>query len=650
MKKILIFIIFLALISLKFVPGQTGNETPVQKSFEREQLLKELEDDDTTPIKYQINAILFPEKREVRCEEILKFTNSSDVEINKIFINLFYNAFKNNKTSFFQESGIFKLTEEKISDLKFGYIEIIDINIINRGKKFKKDIKFISPDDNNPEDKTAAEIRLKKPVLPGNSLWLNIRFRLKLPEIFFKTGQADNYIFISHWYPRTGLLNKDGSWDIHQFHRKDRFIENFANYNVKITVPSKFKLGTTGTIVNKKETGKGQTVYEINAQNVHDFAWVAFPYFKEIHKKLRLKGNNFDTDIILLLSPGHRSAESRYMSAIIYAINYMSDKIAPYPYETLTVVDPPLKGFNSAGYKYPGLISSAYLKLFPYSLKITELSIFQGIASQYWYGIISSRDFNSIRMEDGAASFFEMEIMDSYFMNRASFFDSFFIDIYDWELKRLIYLELNHLSKPKGITMGFLMNKCYFSNLNFSVSLLLRSLKNYIGKEKMYAFFEYYLNKYKFHLSGTDDFIETFNNYFNEDYSWAFNQFVKNYSSLDTAVYSVASDKIAAKEGVFRNEAVFVRNKGYFPVELKIHLKNGKELKMFWKEKEKWKKVVFEDNSPLDFAEIDPGFKIPLDINLVNNSMSTKKNLSVFDNLIMKFGFLFQNVLSILPL
>lgn len=651
MRKFIVSLILILLFTPYFFFAQNTNiANPNKSEDEREKLLKELEYDDLTPAKYQINAKVFPDKREIICEEILKFTNSSKAEINKIMLNLFYNAFENKHTTFFKESGIFKLSKESVAKLKFGNIEITEINIISRSEKFSKKIKYISPDDNNSNDKTVAEIKLDKPILPGNSIWLKIKYKLNLPQIFFKTGQANNYLFLSHWYPKIGLLRSDGSWDIHQFHRKDRFVENFADFNVRITIPSKFKIGSTGTVIKKEEDGKGRTIYEISALNVHDFAWVAFPYFREIHKKIKLKGNNFETDIIILLSPGHRSAEKRYIGATVFALKYMSKNVGAYPYKTLTIVDPPLKGFNSAGYKYPGIITAAYLKLIPYALKITEMSIFRGISGQYWYGIVTGKDLNSIRIEDGVATFFEMEIMDSYFLNRASFFNSFFLNVFDWELKRLIYLKLNPSSRPEGVAMGFLMNKYYFSNLNFNISLLLRSLKNYLGKDKIFGFFGYYFNRFKFTPTSSKEFSRSFNNYFGEDYSWAFDQFAKQYPLLDTAVHSVSSDQVAMRKNIFRNEAVFVRKSGYFPVDLLIRLKSGKELKIFWKEREKWKKVTFDDTSPIDFAAVDPGFKIPLDINLVNNSKSLEKKMSVFNRLALKFGFLFQNILGFLPL
>ncbi len=650
MKKFIIgFTILILSLTMLQYPEEEKNSDK-KSSEERRMLLMELEDVDNTTSKFQINAFLFPEKRELRCEEILRFSNSSEKDINRILLNLPYNAFRDRNSTFFKESGMHRLSAKQISALKFGEIDINSITVINSGETFRKNIKYISPDDENINDRTVAVISLKEPLRSGSSIWVKIRFRLLLPEIFFKTGQADDYIFLSHWYPRIGVLNRDGSWNVHQFHRRDRFINDFGDYNVKISVPGNYILGSTGNVLKTSVTAKGRMEYEISAKQVHDFVLVAYPHFKVKRRKITLPGNGFETEVILLLSPGHFGAASRYMGAAVYALTYMSENVAPYPYKTFTIVDPPLKGFNSAGYRYPGLITTAYLKLFPYSLKITEMSVFQGVAGQYWFGMVSSPEFEGVSMQEAMASFFEMEIMESYFKNRPSFFSSLFMDVNDWEFKRFIYLTLNPLSKPEGVAMSFLMNKCYFSNINFSISLLLRSLKNYIGRDKFFGFFEHYFKNNKFTLSGRKAFFSSFNTYFEDDYSWAFNQFAEKYAVLDTAVHSVNSDPIPSKHGQYRNEAVFVRNSGYFPVELRIKLGNGKEVRFFWKEKEKWKKIVFDAAAPIVLAEVDPELKIPLDSNLVNNSKKRDKGIGNFKGAILKFGFIFQNILGFLPI
>jgi hypothetical protein len=132
----------------------------------------------------------------------------------------------------------------------------------------------------------------------------------------------------------------------------------------------------------------------------------------------------------------------------------------------------------------------------------------------------------------------------------------------------------------------------------------------------------------------------------NEDFSWAFDQFIRTEKGLDHAVYSVGAVKISAKPDMYRNEAVFIRKEGYFPVELLITLESGKEFRSFWKKNEKGKKIVIDDPSPMQFAAIDPLYKIPLDRDFLNNSKVCKPSHSAIKRLSLRIGFFFQNLLG----
>lgn len=599
--------------------------------------------------KYQINVRAFPEKREIEGVEIIRWTNRTNADVNSLRMNLFYNAFGDRGSTFFAETSLYKLSEKKLKKYNFGSIDIKKIEIINRNENISGDLTYLSPDGENSKDRTLGDFSLKKPVSPGQTIWIKVEFKLKVPDIFYKTGQSGKFMFMAHWYPKICILKNSGEWSGHQFHRMPGFYSEFSDFHVRITLPGNFKLGATGSRISDVKVSETLKVVEFIQENVQDFVWTAYPDFIEVSEKIKLKGNNFDTDIILLLSHKSRSVKERYLNTIKFALKYFEENLASYPFRTLTVVDPPLQGFNSTGHEYPTLITSAYLKILPASLKYSELAVIHGIAHQFWYGIAGSDAYEEPWLDEGISVFYEMDIMDKYFENRGSLLNSLYIRIFDWEIKRRSYITLSPLERSNYLSWNFINNKLFVGNVYSKVSLLLRSLKNMIGDEEFEGFFRYYYDKVKFTHHNTKQFRDEFTNYFNRDYSWAFDQFVGTDKNLDTAVYSVKADRIG-KSGKYRNEVVFVRNSGYFPVELSLRLKGGNEKKIFWGKKEKWKKVIFTDENPVDFAFVDPDFKIPLDINLVNNSKAVRKDNQALRKLAVKFGFYFQNLLASLIL
>ncbi len=618
------------------------SETPAEESIPPEpEILK------GPVVKYLIEAQLLPEGRKLIGSEILTWLNTSKAPVNHLQFHLYYNAFRSEKTTFMREGKLYKRSKRKRAKLKFGEITIKEMEVIG-GEKLTKKIRFISPDDANKDDRTVMEVPLEKPVGPGKSINLKIEFVLTIPQIFARTGQEGEYFFIAQWFPKIGVLQQDGAWNCHQFHRFSEFFADYGQYNVSITLPEKFIVGATGNLVKTEKNIDGTVTHFYKEKDIHDFAWTAFPEFKRITEKIKLKGNMHETTIELLLPPGHENVKHRHLDSLKFALHFFAEHIYPYPYKKITVVDPPYKGLNSGGMEYPTLITSAHMNLLPASVKFPELVTIHEFGHQYWYGIVGNDEFREAWLDEGINSFFELEIMEAYFEDSASAVDSFVIKIEDWEIARMLYASLLPVDNVNQYSWKFLSGSQYASNVYSKAAIFLRSLKNLVGKEKMYDFFKFYVETFKFKHPTTSDFIETFNSFMNEDFTWAFDQYINGNAKLDHAVHSVESFKIESNPDKYRNEVVFLRKEGYFPVDLLIKLDNQHEIKSFWKEKEKWKKIVFYDASPIQYAAIDPLFKLPLDYNYLNNSIVRKPDKSFIKRLSFRFGFFFQNLMGFL--
>ena len=607
------------------------------------------EEEEGPVVSYLIEAQLFPQTRKLTGTETLSWRNTGQHPVDHLRFHLYYNAFRSLKTTFLQEAKYYKKYKsiETQKKLKFGEIKIKEIRRIS-GSDLTGNYRFVSPDDDNPEDRTVMELKMDEPVQPGQILHLKIEFELTIPRIFARTGAEGDYFFMAQWFPKIGVLQSDGQWHCHQFHHNSEFFADYGTYRVWLTVPGTFVVGATGNLINTEKNADNTTTYSFEEKDIHDFAWTAYPRFTRIIETVQLKGNREPTTIELLLSPGHGAAKYRYLNSLKFAMDFFAQHIFPYPYKKITVVDPPLRGFKSGGMEYPGLITAGYLDILPGSLKLTEIVTVHEFAHEYWYGIIGSDEYREAWLDEGVNSFFELEITEEYFKNSPSLVDSILLKVDDWEAQRVFYANLLPVDPVDQYSWKFLNRDYYGGNVYSKAAIFLVSLKNLIGKDRMYDFFKYYAEKYTFKHPSSQDFIDTFNTFMNEDFSWAFDQFIKGEKGLDHAVYSVESVKTAAKPGMYKNEVVFVRKEGYFPVEWVITLENGKEIRSVWRTRENWKKIIFDDTSPIKHAAIDPHCKIPLDRDLLDNSMVRKPSAPGLKRLSMKIGFFFQNLLGFL--
>ncbi len=615
------------------------------QALEEERPLEEAE----LLVKYYIDARLYPDQAKLQAEETLTWANSTAHPAATLRFHLYYNAFRDEKSTYMIEGKYDLKSKKELQKLRFGGITIKELRVIG-GEELTDKITFIAPDDNNKNDKTVIEVALDQPVEPGQSVSLKIEFELKLPEIFARTGQEGDYFFFGQWFPKIGVFQEDGQWNCHQFHRTSEFFADYGEYKVSLSVPEEFVIGATGNLSNKKKDSGGVYTYFFEEKNIHDFAWVAYPHFTRVVEKIKLKGNPEETTIILLLAPYHEGARDRYLNAIRFSLEFFAEHIFPYPYKNITVVDPPMQGMSSSGMEYPTLITAGYLDFVPKGIRFMELVTMHEFGHEYWYGIIGSDEFREAWLDEGVNSFFELEMLADYFENDGSFFDSSFLKIDDIEIKRQNISILEPVDKVNQYSWKFLSNDYYSLHVYDKAAVVLDSLKNLVGKDKMYGFFKYYARQFKFKHPGTDDFIRTFNHYMGADYTWVFDQFITGESRLDNAVHTVRSYRIGTDPEKFRNEVVFVRKEGYFPVDLLIKLKNGEEIKYYWQEREKWRKISFEHDSPVDYAVLDPQLKVTLDRDLVNNSRIYDRSGGAVSGWAVRLGFFFQNLLSFLVL
>lgn len=638
-------LVLLLLISTLGIPQSKVEETIKTSEADNQQIINEGEKEKITVVSYNIRAQLIPETRKITAVENMEWTNTSDTSVDSIHFHLYYNGFKDSKSTFFKESGFYKKTTAELDALQFGEIKIEEIQLMG-GQDLTERMSFISPDDGNPFDKTVMVLKLPSTVAPGEKVSLKIRYILTIPQIFDRTGTKDNYYFIAQWFPKPGVLQKDGQWHCHQFHRDSEFFADYSNFSVSLTIPSKFSVGATGKLIKKEKNADNSITYLYNESNVHDFAWSASPNFTLYSDKLTFTDNREPIYIDMFISPRHGVVKDRYMDSLKYTIDFLDKHLYPYGYKRLTFIDPPDNGLGSGGMEYPTLITGFYHSMAPDSFKFPELVTIHEMIHQYFYGMVGTDEFREAWLDEGITMFWEMEISNEYFKDSASYLDSSFLKMDSWEVERKSYLSLLPLDPVEQYSWKFFNSFQYSGNVYSKAGIFLMSLKNLIGKNKMYDCLRYYCEKYKFKHPTTEDFIETFNSFMGENFNWAFDWFIRGDGKLSHAVYWVDSQKISVKPEKYRNEAVFVRYEGYFPVELLITLENGKEIKTTWRDKEKVKKIVFEDTSPIRQAVIDPNNYVLLDSNFLDNSMLLKPSTGGIKRLALKIGFLFQNILG----
>ncbi|NQU81601.1 MAG: M1 family metallopeptidase, partial [Bacteroidetes bacterium] len=363
---------------------------------------------------YDMKVKLDPVEKIVDGTMILEWKNPSQDTIRELRFHMYLNAFKNNRSTFWKESGgqLRGMDVDTKDPQVWGWIDILSLKTME-GIDLTNSMQFVQPDDDNADDQTVAEVKLENPVLPGGNLTLNIEFRSKLPKIFARTGFSDNYFLVAQWFPKIGVYEpagmryaEKGEWNCHQYHAHSEFYANFGVYRVEITLPEEFVVGATGKRISEKPVEDGLKQVTYLAEDVVDFAWTASPRFIVVEDKWK------DVDIKVYLQPEHEQLALRHTGSVKAALDYFDAHLGPYPYSTISVVDPPFRGLGSSGMEYPTFFTAGSIWGLPNELRFTEMVTIHEFGHTYFMGILATNEFEEAWMDEGMNTYFESRIMD----------------------------------------------------------------------------------------------------------------------------------------------------------------------------------------------------------------------------------------------
>jgi len=348
---------------------------------------------------YKIRAELDPASKTVKGEIVLDWRNPSRDTVKDLQFHLYLNAFKNARSTFRAQGRAASADQGD-----FGYVDIDEIRT-SRGEDLTGRLKFIQPDENPapekltlPEEKplapdiygkdqTVVSVPLTTAVLPDSSIRVKIRFTSKLPKLSSRTGYNQDYFFVAQWFPKLGVYEpagmryaQKGGWNTHQFHPNSEFYANHSLYQVDITLPEEYVVGSGGKLM-KKEVADGKQTLSFRAENIVDFAWTASKAYKVVEDQWK------QVNIKLLIQPEHYYQAERHIRAAKYALEYLAAHVGPYPWNHLTIVDPPTYGQGAGGMEYTTMITAGTFYLLPAQIRMAEMVTIHEFGHAYFMGI-----------------------------------------------------------------------------------------------------------------------------------------------------------------------------------------------------------------------------------------------------------------------
>ncbi len=619
---------------------------------------------------YQITCRLDTEKKTVEGTEVLAWKNTTSNPAATLRLHLYLNAFRNTLSTFWRESAG-DHRDGKLPD-SWGSIEIGRMTGPD-GADLLPGLRFIAPDDGNPDDRTVAEVVLPRPVQPGETISVAIDFVSRLPRVSVRTGYKDDFYMVVQWFPKVGVFEEKG-WNCHQFHASSEFFSDFGNYDVSIDVPSRYKgkVGATGQRIEERETSAGRVLYRFRQAGVHDFAWTADPGYLVLEDAFREAGVG-DARLYLYLQPEHADQAERYFGAAKAALSGYGRVLGPYPYATLSIVDPPWGAHGAGGMEYPTLITGGTSWSAPRSILRPEGVTVHEAGHQFFYGLIASNEFEEAWLDEGFNTYMcDRVLRAAYGSNRVDLgvFGLHFplgIEIhYPVDVNRR-YFEVADWDVLASESWKFRSRASYAGQVYSKTALTLATLERLLGTAAMDKALRLYADRWRFRHPTTRDFIAAVNDSTGADWTWFFDRTFFSSGIVDYAVAQADSKPAKAPRGLFEKDgklvdgppAALAKARGWdsvvtvlrrgdvaMPVDVVLRFEGDHVYRSRWDGEARWKRFRVSQGPRLIEAVVDPDEKILLDADRTNNGCRPEPDLRAATRWSARAVFWVQNMID----
>jgi len=617
---------------------------------------------------YTFDVELDPEAKTVSGIMNAYWVNISENIVPDIRLHMYPNAFRSNKSTSSTESG---RSLRGSHEIDFGWVDILSIHD-GKGADLFDSMKYIQPDDQNSNDMTVLQVILNEAAMPGDTVKLNIEFISKLPSKIRRTGFADDFFFVAQWFPKIGVYEPagmrfatEGGWNCHQFHSSSEFYANHSVYDVSIIVPVEYVTGSGGMLISEDEIDDGKKRVVYRAEDIVDFAWTAWPDYLVAEDEWE------HVKIKFLYPPGREDQVGRQLAAVKNALEYLGERVGPYPWPHLTFVDPPKKGAGAGGMEYTTIFTSGSVDKIPEFVLMPEMTTVHEFIHAYFMGIIANNESEEPWLDEGMTSYWEVRIMDHYYGPGKGIINHKNFGISDWSISRMVYVMSGDKKVVDNTPYSWDYPHWTYGMMSYKkAATWLRTLQGIIGEETIDKVFRRYYDEWGFDHPTRSDFVditnevvtEIYGDRFGEDMNWFFNQTLYGTGICDYKVDGISNSKIRSFKGIIKSDTGMVLQADLtdgdtifhsvvrlqrlgeimLPVELLVHFESGDEISEQWDGKATYKDFEYWGSDEILWATIDPDFKIAMDVNLINNSYTREPDNVPVKRFMRKFVTIMQ--------
>jgi hypothetical protein len=586
---------------------------------------------------YTIDAKVDILKRElIVSQEIILYKYSEDT----LYIALPVNAFAHELTLFNQGIQTDKRSLCKFQDLTLSVNgNLLDVNYVKH-PIFDK-------------DSTLAYILVPETFRDSLGISLNFSVQLPINANMFGLSKGNNICLLTDWYP---YVIQDST----QIFHRSRFSKPFpkdASINATLRTENEVTIISSGNLISK-DGNRDQSFLQ------NDGNFISFILLNEIidTRTEIVDTINNKTNIRLLMLEQYDRYSERIINLVKNTIDYLSTRIAPYPYNEIVIVNLPNK--KNFGFENFGKIATVYCDLIsPLNVLNPEYDLCRTIVSQYFEKLELNLKYDKW-VTEGLVTFIASEVLNNYYdqpvdyFHFAGYYPIYGFNFLSYNSIPIIYTLNNYQYNPlhrnvslmyseKQVNNAFVNNDLHHSSDQYRTiydvkpAMLISSITDFIGKQNIFHAISKLVDKQQYPISFTHSLTQLIDSSSGHSISEFFYKNLANSFIYDYSINSI-------KQLELNKYRIDVYNKGTANDYVHLIVKTEKDsLVLPWDGIEKKRSFFINSESPIISAKVKLKYAEGLDVNLANNSYVINPNYIGPFTISLRTFFWFQNALMI---
>jgi hypothetical protein len=355
----------------------------------------------------------------------IEYINNSPDSLQFLYVHLWMNAFKSDRTAFSEQQLKNRNTQFYFSEpADRGYINQLNFKVNGLGAKMEDDETYID----------FIKLVLPQPLPPGAIANLSTPFHVKLPKNWSRGGHINQTYCITQWFPKIAMYDAKG-WHPMPYLDQGEYYDNFGKYDVRITVPENYVVAATGQLQNDSErqwllqkanqpmqqkakdkiARPAKTPSATNTKtlryvqdNVHDFAWFADKNFLVRYDTLNL--NNKKIDVWSFFVPSQAPVWKNSITYMKRTIVDYSSWLGDYGYDVVSAVATGKAPHNSA-MEYPTIAQFDESN----DEQSVDLIIAHELGHNWFQGMLANNERANPWLDEGLNTFYEFRYKEKYY-------------------------------------------------------------------------------------------------------------------------------------------------------------------------------------------------------------------------------------------